>query len=137
MKTGSFLKAALGALALVCGMSTATAGVVEDCQPGASVDASHACDTYIEGFIAGALLTDAAIVESLERSEGSAFMDRAYRTRLGQKPVPPTYLASFCLPEQPIDAMVKEIRGHLLKAKPSRNIGVVIYDVLKKHYPCS
>lgn len=114
----------------------AWAGVAEDCQSAAATEASHACDTYIEGFIAGALLTDAAIIQSLEKTEGSAFMDRAYRTRLGQPALPPTYLASYCLPELPMDQMIADIRSHMAKVDPQQPLGEVVYAILKKHYPC-
>ena len=116
--------------------SAVDAGVAEDCQPGASKDASHACNNYLEGFISGALLTDAAIIQSLASAEGSDFMDRAYRTRLGQKPVPPTFLAAFCLPEVPMPELIADIRKHMVGANPQRDLGDLVYGVLKQHYPC-
>lgn len=117
--------------------ATASANVVQDCLPDADASAQHACDTFVEGFLAGALLTDAAIIESLEKSEeGSGFMARAYRTRLGKSTAPATYFASFCLPDKTLQALVAEIRADMSDLDPARPLGEVVYSVIKQRYPC-
>lgn len=123
-------------LALIA-VPPAIANVAGDCQQGASIEASHACDTFIEGFLAGALLTDAAIITTLENTEGGTdFIDRAYRTRVNRRRLPSTFLASFCLPRVGTAELVADIRALLRNADPERPLGEVVYDVLRTHYPC-
>ena len=123
---------------LLCFLAAqANANVVKDCLPGSSVEASHACDTFIEGFIAGALLTDAAIVDSFNQSEeGSSFVTRAYRTRLGQSETPPTFFASFCLSEETTEVIIRQIRADMVDLNPKEPLGDVVYRLLKARYPC-
>lgn len=104
-------------------------------------DNSHTmfiCSSFIEGFIQGALLTDAAIIKSIEDTEPT-FTERAFKTRLesgASRPV--TELAGFCLPEK---RSVKEITEETLEqVKHSKvdapKLAENVYDLLKSEYRC-
>ena len=101
------------------------------------------CRAYIEGFLDGALLTDAAIIQSImdEPDARSTFFERAYRTRVGttRKPLPPTYLAKFCLPDsmdsaEIVATLVQHFDEEMLKTQPLKH---VLYQTLKDVYSCS
>lgn len=100
---------------------------------------------YIAGFLAGAELTDNAIIKqfdtSIENEEPSDFFKRAFKTRVGERQttVPATYYAGFCLPENTsekviIDAILKEVgnsNGNQTLEKAS-----AVYLALRNLYPC-
>ena len=97
------------------------------------------CKNYITGFIEGALLTDAAIIESLS-SERSDFLERVYETRAlrTRDKIPATYFAKFCLAE-PLDlpAVIGTVLNHLKTSyakdqRPATNV----YNAFKTHFPC-
>lgn len=102
-------------------------------------DNRDVCKNYILGFLEGALITDTAIIESLE-DEPSGFMKRVYKRRsyyLKDSP-PATFLARFCLPA-PLEKtiVVNNIFNDFLKQrKNERDIDKDIYDVFKRKYPC-
>lgn len=96
------------------------------------------CHTYIEGYLDGALVTDAAILETVARNEGktSEFVKRAYLTRVGndRRNIPATALAHFCLPESVNRPDIVRAIGHALKAADitSDTISEAVYE----QYPC-
>lgn len=97
------------------------------------------CKHYILGFLEGALITDTAIIDSLQK-ETSDFMKRVYKTRAyrSKKTPPSTFLAKFCLPE-PLDKnlIVENIFNDFTK-QPGVNEGAdrKIYTAFKTAYPC-
>ncbi len=100
-----------------------------------------ACHAYIEGFLDGALVTDAAIVDSVAAKEPatSGFYQRAYQTRVSSQRLnlPPTSLAHFCLPDNESRAEVVEaISAGLLGRNDDEPISEVLYAILKQKYPC-
>ena len=106
-------------------------------------EVSHAaCNAYIEGFLDGALVTDAAIVESMsgDQDSTSEFFKRAYQTRVSSQRLnlPPTALAHFCLPENESRAEVVETiaAGLLAREDDGRQISDVLYGILLSKYPC-
>ncbi|WP_223787763.1 hypothetical protein [Marinicella meishanensis] len=100
------------------------------------------CYEYINGFIDGAVLTDSAIIENLTKEEKqfSSFFERAYKTRVGntRKPIPPTYFAKFCLPEEQSRKVIIENLIHELDAKiiKQQSFKQTLYDTLKRVYSC-
>lgn len=101
-----------------------------------SVQAMAACRSFIKGFIQGALLTDTAIIKSIERNR-SSFSERAFRNRVGKKE-PPTALAGFCLPEgRSILEIAETTLDHVKDAeRNSFELARRVYDSLKIDYPC-
>ena len=104
---------------------------------------SHAaCSAYIEGFLDGALVTDAAIVESMsgDQHTTSDYLKRAYQTRVSSQRLnpPPTALAHFCLPENESRAEVVEtIAADLLaREDDGKPISDVLFGILQSKYPC-
>ena len=101
-----------------------------------------ACRAYIEGFLDGALVTDAAIVKSVTGSEAatSDYFARAYQTRVSAQRInlPPTSLAHFCLPEEESRAEVVEAiaDGLLQRSVRGEQIPDLLYAILKHKYPC-
>jgi hypothetical protein len=117
--------------------------VVAACLSGQQSDNDvFVCHTYIEGYLDGALVTDAAVVETVARSEGetSEFVKRAYLTRVGskRKNLPATALAHFCLPESVTRPDIVGSIGDALKSADiiSDTLSEAVYEILKKQYPC-
>lgn len=96
-----------------------------------------ACRSFIKGFIQGALLTDTAIIESLEKAEPT-FSERAMRTRLGNKLTSPTALAGFCLPADRSILELAEITLDHVKDSERNSVELAknVYQTLKTDYPC-
>lgn len=100
---------------------------------------------YIEGFLAGAQLTDSEILTRLEDARPdekySDFFKRAFETRIGsaKEPIPATFYAGFCLPEnltgdQVVTQILKEINsteGLSGSEKANR-----IFQAVRSKYPC-
>jgi len=120
--------------------------VVSACNPDKSGEASTesmVCAAYIEGFLDGAIVTDAAVVESLTSTPTatSDYLKRAYSTRVGWErgKLPATALAHFCLPEETARADVVSAIVTALEASGSRDSGDVatsVYNILSANYPC-
>lgn len=96
---------------------------------------------YIAGFLAGADLTDGAIIDSISSGNESEFIQRAYRTRLGKKypATQPTYLAGFCLPENATeDTLISSILEQLKETPRPANSqrDMTLYNAIKALYPC-
>lgn len=97
-----------------------------------------ACRSFIKGFIQGALLTDTAIIKSIEEVEPT-FAERAMRTRLGKKrSQSPTALAGFCLPaDRSILELAEETLDHVRASeRNSVELAKNVYSSLKVDYPC-
>ena len=102
------------------------------------------CVRYIQGFIDGAIATDAQVMlnveADLERKE--TFAERALRTRSSKrsKQDRAAKYAEFCL-GKPVElrSVVDKVATHLLE-RPQINKDIsaraVVYGVLKKQYPC-
>ncbi len=97
------------------------------------------CQSYVGGFLDGALLTDTAIIDNFI-NEKSSFFQRAYQTRAAKvrKPLPATYLAKFCLPQSEtfpkiVDTIIENLDSSLLELKPLNH---VTYETIKRIYPC-
>ena len=101
--------------------------------------AKEQCENYILGFLEGALLTDAAIIEGLER-ETSGFLQKVFRTRTvrEKEPLPPTYFAKFCLPDRFNKMQIaREIVNYLATYQvESVDHDQRVYNAFKKRYPC-
>ncbi len=101
------------------------------------------CVLYIQGFLDGAVATDERvtmnIADELDRSE--TLTDRAIRTRLGDRVrvSGPTIYAEYCVGE-PVP--VQEIISHVLEqlSDPDETTPAlardVVYESLRRHYPC-
>lgn len=98
------------------------------------------CARYVAGFLDGALLTDAAVVNNLSSDERSDFMVRAYRTRVGEgrAPLPPTALADFCLPDGlSSDAAAGRVVDALgQKPATTQTLQDEVYSAVKALFPC-
>ena len=134
--------------ALLTGMAAPVAAwndyVVAACSGEAgNPEVGHAaCSAYIEGFLDGALVTDAAIVESMsgDQHTTSDYLKRAYQTRVSSQRLnlPPTALAHFCLPENESRAdVVETIAADLLaREDDGKPISDVLFGILQSKYPC-
>ena len=98
----------------------------------------EACSRYILGFLEGALLTDAAIIKEIQEQR-SSFEDRAFKTRLRNSNLPPTYFAKFCLPESlDKDKIVFDVLQDFKKeGSETQEADSKIYKILKNNYKCS
>lgn len=100
---------------------------------------------YIAGFLAGARLTDGEIIKHFktagESSSGSDFLDRVFRTRIGNQPVPvpATYYAGFCIPEDKSHtSIIRNIADQLKHVKHDQDTSPdsLVYQAIKMLYPC-
>ncbi|MFT4630159.1 MAG: hypothetical protein ACI9WC_001125 [Arenicella sp.] len=103
-----------------------------------SIQSMSACRSFIKGFIQGALLTDTAIIKSIESTEPT-IAERAFKTRLGSRVNrTPTALAGFCLPEgRTILDIAEETLDHVKDSeRNSVELATKVYESLKVDYPC-
>lgn len=114
---------------------TQTATSLELCSTNAETMLS--CRSFISGFLQGSLLTDAAIIDSINSNKES-FFERAIRTRLGKREDPPTAIAGFCLSEERTIVDLAEEMLDQVKDSPrnSAQLAQNVYDSLKQDYPC-
>lgn len=103
-----------------------------------NAEAMSACRSFIKGFLQGALLTDTAIIESIEQDEPT-YAERAMQTRLGKRSNQPTALAGFCLPEnRTILDIAEETLLHVKTSeRNSAELARNVYESLKVDYPCT
>lgn len=104
------------------------------------------CIRYIQGFIDGAIATDARVMlnAALEAAEGETFLERAKRTRLpgGVDRARAARLAGFCLGDplplrDIVDVVVADLsalEGESAQNEPAME---VVYRSLVQHYPCA
>ncbi len=122
-------------LTVVAFFMTASTHVSADQQPDTA---------FINGFLAGAILTDEEIVswfKELSPKGRSDFEKRALRTRMARKSIalPPTYYAGFCLPsEKRTSLIVNNVKDYLSKNSMADNLsaGDKVYAAVKNLYPC-
>jgi hypothetical protein len=139
--------AALAFLALAQGRvagawSDHVVAACSDAQNGGTETSRAVCHAYIEGFLDGALVTDTAIVRNVSGEEDifSNYTLRALRTRVGEvrAPLPATFLADFCLPEEVerravVTDLAEELASLDYTAEP---ITEAVYRQIKQSYPC-
>jgi hypothetical protein len=100
------------------------------------------CYEYINGFIDGAIITDTTIINDLKKGKSklSEFSKRAYRTRVRntRQPVPSTYFAKFCLPEDTsTQTIILELVHNLnFDIIPEYGFKNVLYKTMKRIYKC-
>ncbi|MCF2949186.1 hypothetical protein L0668_13785 [Paraglaciecola aquimarina] len=99
------------------------------------------CIRYIQGFIDGAIATDARVMLNAENaiSKSETFSERAMRTRMpGRSDLSrAAKLAGFCLGDplpirEVVNLVVKDLNAHT-KEEPAME---VVYNSLIKNYPC-
>lgn len=102
------------------------------------------CVRYIQGFIDGAVATDERVTRNVvkEYDKEESFSERAARTRIGNRlnRYGSSVYADFCLGD-PVP--LKEVVEHVVA--DSQNTALVsaslyardlVYQTLRKHYPC-
>ncbi len=96
------------------------------------------CSTYINGFLDGALVTDADNADELKEVAKGGFMERALRTRLGERESEQSFL-HFCVPESTEKAdVIEQLAPYLLtKDGSAEQLKQAIYYGLKAEYPCA
>ena len=124
-------------------LAAADPGEITDDHKGHCFDSPESefiCERFIEGFLEGALLTDAAIIKTLEEQEQEtlSFTDRAIKTRIGSRVDQPTELAGFCLPEgYTVHRIAQKILAKIDNPHVDSDIlGRTTYEALKTHYSC-
>ncbi len=119
--------------------ATDDAALAEACR-GSDEAARIACGHYVAGFLDGALLTDEAVLVRLSQDGHSDFMERAYRTRVGESraPLPATALADFCLPDgvSTDEASRSVVDALLQSAGTGRTLQDRVYAAVKRLYSC-
>ena len=103
------------------------------------------CARYIQGFIDGAVATDARVMLSVEAEvkKMSSFTERAINTRAPNRSelMRAARYAKYCLGDPvPLKEVVLHVVDELkdLKEfKPSDSARELVYSSLKKYYPCS
>jgi len=100
-------------------------------------EAMEDCLSFIKGFLQGALLTDTAIIKSIDESEPT-LAERAFKTRLGTRASSPTALAGFCLPEERTVLDIAEETLDHVKGSERNSVQLAsnVYNSLKTDYPC-
>jgi hypothetical protein len=103
------------------------------------------CIRYVQGFIDGAIATDARVTLNVaeEYAKEETFSERATRVRVGQRMESQgaSYYAEFCLGEpSPLAEVVEKVAASLKDKPPISDAELardVVYATLRKHYPCS
>jgi hypothetical protein len=102
------------------------------------------CVRYVQGFIDGAVATDARVLENIatEFDDDETFADRAIRSRIGSRinRRGPTVYADFCLGEpdsleEVVEKVVDDLanREVLDKDLLARD---AVFSTLRREYPC-
>lgn len=102
------------------------------------------CVRYIQGFIDGAVATDASVAANIvkEYEKDESFSERAARTRIGSRleRYGYTVYADYCLGD-PVP--LKEVVEHIVSATKNKNLVAanplardLVYRVLRSDYPC-
>jgi hypothetical protein len=103
------------------------------------------CVRYVQGFIDGAVATDARVLENIatEFDEDESFSERAIRSRIGNRinRRGPTVYADFCLGEpDSLQEVVEKVVDDLANRKVldadllARD---AVFSTLRREYPCS
>lgn len=107
-----------------------------------SAESTQPCKYYIDGFIAGAVATDT--VNSIERTEEvknlSAFVERAYRTRMGEvdSRAQATQFMHFCVPDDAAkESVITKLSKHFTHSIETTDmLKTTVYKALSTEYPC-
>lgn len=102
------------------------------------------CVRYVQGFIDGAVATDARVLENIaiEFDEDQTFAERAIRTRIGSRinVRGPTVYADFCLGEP--DSL-EDVVEHVVDDLANRKVldkdllaRDAVFSTLRREYPC-
>ena len=102
------------------------------------------CIRYVQGFIDGAVATDARVLENIatEFDEDESFSERAIRTRIGSRVNlrGPTVYADFCLGEaDSLEAVVEKVINDLANRKVLDEDLLArdaVFSTLRREYPC-
>ena len=102
------------------------------------------CIRYVQGFIDGAVATDARVLENIasEFDEDESFSERAIRSRLGSRinRRGPTVYADFCLGEpDSLEEVVEKVVNDLANRKVlDRDLLArdAVFSTLRREYPC-
>ncbi len=102
------------------------------------------CVRYVQGFIDGAVATDARVLENIatEVDRDESYSERAIRTRIGSRinRRGPTVYADFCLGEpdtleEVVEKVVDDLANRLVLDKDllARD---AVFTTLRREYPC-
>ncbi|MGB5630124.1 MAG: Rap1a/Tai family immunity protein, partial [Woeseiaceae bacterium] len=102
------------------------------------------CVRYVQGFIDGAVATDARVLENIatEIDEDESFSERAIRTRIGNRVNRrgPTVYADFCLGEpDSLEEVVEKVVNDLANRKVLDKDLLArdaVFTTLRREYPC-
>ena len=102
------------------------------------------CVRYVQGFIDGAVATDARVLENIatEFDEDETFAERAIRNRIGSRINlrGPTVYADFCLGEpDSLEAVVEHVVDDLANRKVLDKDLLArdaVFSTLQREYPC-
>lgn len=102
------------------------------------------CVRYVQGFIDGAVATDARVLENIatEFDEDETFAERAIRTRIGSRVSQrgPTVYADFCLGEpDSLEQVVEKVVDDLANRKVLDEDLLArdaVFSTLQRAYPC-
>lgn len=102
------------------------------------------CVRYVQGFIDGAVATDARVLENIatEIDEDESFSERAIRSRIGNRinRRGPTVYADFCLGEpDSLEEVVEKVVDDLASRKVLDKDLLArdaVFTTLRREYPC-
>lgn len=102
------------------------------------------CIRYVQGFIDGAVATDARVLENIatEFDEDETFSERAIRSRIGSRinRRGPTVYADFCLGEpDSLEDVVEKVVDDLANRKVLDKDLLArdaVFSTLRREYPC-
>ena len=103
------------------------------------------CIRYVQGFIDGAVATDARVLENIatEFDEDESYSERAIRSRIGNRISRrgPTVYADFCLGEpDSLQEVVEKVVDDLANRKVLDTDLLArdaVFSTLRREYPCS
>ena len=103
------------------------------------------CVRYVQGFIDGAVATDARVLENIatEFEKDETFAERAIRSRIGSRVNRrgPTVYADFCLGEpDSLEEVVEKVVSDLVNRKVLDEDLLArdaVFSTLQREYPCS
>ncbi len=103
------------------------------------------CVRYVQGFIDGAVATDARVLENIatEFDEDETFSERAVRNRIGSRIIRrgPTVYADFCLGEpDSLEEVVEKVVDDLANRKVLDEDLLArdaVFSTLRREYPCN
>jgi len=104
-----------------------------------SIDGQY-CIRYIQGFVDGAVATDARVLLNVEAEHNhkESYSDRAIRTRTARSRA--AIYAEFCLGDPvPLREVVEKVVNDLNQRKHTGEglaAGTAVYASLRKNYPC-